>query len=309
MALQRAVREKMKVPILLMGASGAGKTVGALLIAKGIVWNMFPDLPDHDKWGKIAVIDTEHKRSTLYAGMEIKDQEIGSFLVYDLVEPYTSERYENAFNECKRAGAEVIIVDSITHAWNGSGGILEEVDKLGGRFSDWSKVRPKEKQFLELFLDNSVHVIATVRSKQGYEVTRNDSGKIDVEKVGLKIEQKDSLEYEFAMSFQLYHNHMAEAMKDNSNSFEGRFTITEDTGRKIYQWAEEGIDVRAIERQAKRDAIERIETLAQTSDAHQELLDGIRFKMKNIPLESFNQVALDRCVELLEGLDDGLPTV
>ena len=304
MGLKRAVRQKMKVPIMLMGASGSGKTVGALLIAKGIVWQMFPDLSDDEKWEKIAVIDTEHGRSTLYAGMTIKEQEIGSFLHYDLSKPYTPQRYKDAFMECKQAGCEVIIVDSITHAWSGEGGVLDKVNALGGKFSDWNKVKPDENTLLSMFLDTDVHVIACVRSKQGYELTTLDTGKLQIEKVGLKAEQKDSLEYEFAITFQLYQNHTAEPMKDNSNSFDGRFIITEETGKQIYEWAEEGIDIKAIERKKKADTITQINQLAALSDKHQKLLDDIRFKMNGIELEEFEQVALGKALKLLEGVDN-----
>ena len=294
----------MKVPIMLMGASGSGKTVSALLIAKGIVWEMFPDLSDDEKWEKIAVIDTEHSRSTLYAGMTIKEQEIGSFLHYDLKAPFSPQRYKDAFIECKQAGCEVIIIDSITHAWNAEGGILQKVDALGGKFSDWSKVKPDENMLLSLFLDTDVHVIACVRSKQGYEITTLDTGKLNIEKVGLKAEQKDSLEYEFAITFQLYQNHTAEAMKDNSNSFDERFIITEQTGKQIYEWAEQGIDIKAIERKKKADTINQINQLAALSEKHQKLLDDIRFKMNGIELEEFAQVALDKAVKLLEAVGD-----
>ena len=294
----------MKVPIMLMGASGSGKTVSALLIAKGIVWEMFPDLSDDEKWEKIAVIDTEHSRSTLYAGMTIKEQEIGSFLHYDLKAPFSPQRYKDAFMECKQAGCEVIIVDSITHAWSGEGGVLDKVNALGGKFSDWNKVKPDENELLSIFLDTDVHVIACVRSKQGYELTTLDTGKLQIEKVGLKAEQKDSLEYEFAITFQLYQNHTAEAMKDNSNSFDERFIITEQTGKQIYEWAEEGIDIKAMERKKKADTISLIKQLADLSEKHQKLLDDIRFKMNGIELEEFAQVALDKAVKLLEGVDN-----
>ena len=304
MALKRAVRAKMKVPVMLMGASGSGKTVSALLIAKGIVWEMFPDLSDDEKWEKIAVIDTEHSRSTLYAGMTIDEQEIGSFLHYDLKAPFTPQRYKEAFMECKSAGCEVVIVDSITHAWSGEGGVLDKVNALGGKFSDWNKVKPDENTLMSMFLDTDVHVIACVRSKQGYELTTLDTGKLQIEKVGLKAEQKDSLEYEFAITFQLYQNHTAEPMKDNSNSFDGRFVITEETGKQIYEWAEKGIDIKALERKKKADTITQINQLAALSEKHQKLLDDIRFKMNGIELEEFEQVALNKTVKLLEGVDN-----
>lgn len=295
----------MKVPIMLMGASGSGKTVGALLIAKGIVWEMFPDLSDEERWEKIAVIDTEHGRSTLYAGMTIRGQEIGHFLHSDLQSPYTTERYYNAFMEAKEAGCEVIIIDSITHAWSGDGGVLDKVDALGGKFSDWKEVKPDERALLSLFLDTDVHVIACSRSKQGYDLSKDEeTGKLQIEKIGLKIDQKDSLEYEFAITFQLHQNHTAVAMKDNSNSFDSRFVITEETGKQIYDWAEQGIDIKAVERKKKLDTIAEITALGESSEKHEALLKDIIFKMNGIELEEFSQVALDKALKMLEAVGD-----
>ncbi|MDK7716055.1 AAA family ATPase [Aerococcus urinae] len=300
MALRKAKRHKLKVPILLTGASGSGKTVSSLLIAKGIVDKMFPDLPDDERWDKIAVIDTEHCRSEMYCDSTIGDTHIGSFNIYDLVEPYTVERYIQGFNECKQAGCEVVIVDSITHAWSGEGGILNKVDKLGGQFQAWSKVKPDEQAFLKMFFDQDVHVIATVRSKQGYEVTRTDTGKVNIEKIGLKPDQKDGLEYECAIVFQLYEDHTAEATKDNTNSFSGRFVIDSKIGGSIYDWAEQGVDLKA-EKQKKIDhLITQIQNEAMKSEKAQAALKDIILKVGNIPLESFPINALEKTHKFLQ---------
>lgn len=119
MEIKKAKREKIKVPIMITGASGSGKTVSALFIAKGIIEKMHSDLSEQEQWEKIGVIDTEHKRSLLYADSTIGNVDIGEFLHIDFEAPFTVQRYIQAFNLFKQAGVEVVIVDSLTHAWSG----------------------------------------------------------------------------------------------------------------------------------------------------------------------------------------------
>lgn len=302
MSLRKAERKKMKVPILLMGASGSGKTVSALMIAKGLTEGMFPDLSEDERWGKVAVIDTEHARSELYANQTIADNHIGQFNIYDLEPPHSPQRYAEAFRECKEAGCEVIIIDSITHAWSGQGGLLDKVNSYGGKFSDWNKVKPDEQAFLKIFSDQDVHVIATVRSKQGYEVSQSDTGKLNVTKLGLKPDQRDGLEYEFAIAFQLYPNHMAEASKDNSNHFEERIVISPGTGLEIYKWAEQGVDLKAQKKKERAEKIDKIKELANESEERQGMLESI-IQAMNKDLEEFPDIALDKAINKLNEIE------
>lgn len=288
---------------MITGASGSGKTVSSLLIAKGIVNSMFPELSEEEQWEKIAVIDTEHCRSEMYCNTTIDNVHIGAFNIYDLTAPYTVKRYISAFNECKKAQCEVIIIDSITHAWSGEGGILDKVNAIGGKIQDWNQVKPDEKAFLSLLFDTDVHVIATARSKQGYEITRNDVGKVIVEKVGFQPEQRKDLEYEFAIVFQLYQDHTAEVTKDNSNSFEGRFILDDKVGQSIYDWAEEGIDLKAKKKEEKQEKITSIEAEARKSEEAQRMLEEIISKMNGIALTEFSDEALNRAEEILKAIN------
>jgi hypothetical protein len=271
MKIQKAERAKIKVPIMLMGASGSGKTLSSLLIAKGIVEAMLPKATDEEHWAKIGMVETEHNRSSLYVNTEHDNVTIGNFLQVELKPPFTVQSYVEAFDMLKQAGVEVIIIDSLTSAWSGEGGLIDKVNELGGAFSDWKKVGPDQQQLLRLLSDTDVHVIATSRSKQGIEVTRNDVGKVQVEKVGLKPDLKDGLEYEFTITFQLYQDHSAQAMKDNSSIFTEQRPLNRETGHKIYAWAEEGVDLVAEERERKRKALIAIETLAKDEVAAKSL--------------------------------------
>ena len=288
MVVQLAKREQIKVPILLMGASGSGKTLGSLLIAKGMIDEIFPKLSDEEKWAKIGVIDTEHSRSSLYVDTEHNGVRIGQFAQFKLSAPYNSERYLGAFKELKAFGCEVIIIDGISNNWNDEGGVLAQADANGGGMQGWSKVSGEQRNFLKLLTNEEVHVIATVRTKQGIEVTTDDNGKVHVEKVGLKMEQKDSLEYEFAIAFQIYENHIAQATKDNSSIFKHPLKLTDDVGKKIVAWAEKGVDVRAEEKGRIIQAVKAINDLVGNDEARKKELQRQMMARQNAPLENWS---------------------
>src|SRR3954469_21700973 len=102
MQLQQASRKNAKIKMALQGPSGSGKTYSALLIAFGLCNN----------WNKIAVIDTENHSSELYA-------HLGNYQVLHLDAPFNPERYVEAIRTCERAAMEVIMIDSISHEWEG----------------------------------------------------------------------------------------------------------------------------------------------------------------------------------------------
>lgn len=299
MGLTKAKRQKIKVPIFVNGPSGSGKTVSSLFIAKGIVEKMFPDLPEEEHWDKIAIIDTEHKRSLLYADTTIGDTKVGEFLHYNLEPPYSVSRYTKAFEECKAAGVEVVIIDSITHAWSGDGGILDMVESFGGNFSAWNKVKPQETDFMKMLVEGGIHVIATGRTKQGYEVGYSETGKLEVKKLGLKVEQKDNLEYEFAIVFRTEMNHQAIPMKDNSNLFKEAFRITKDTGHIIHDWAEVGIDKIAEDKKRKQELDENILELVEQEEMYLKKLEELEYKASK-KLEEFNLSLTERAYELIK---------
>ena len=123
--VRKASRQQARLKIGLAGPSGFGKTYSALLLARGLATS----------WEKVYVIDSENSSSEIYANEGV----IGEFNVIPLYPPYTPEIYIEAIKLAESEGAEVIIIDSITHEWAGQGGILEIYDKLGGKFNDWSK--------------------------------------------------------------------------------------------------------------------------------------------------------------------------
>lgn len=224
MELRTATRRKAKIRLGLSAVSGGGKTYSALLVAKGICGD----------WSKVAIIDSEGS-GDLYA-------HLGSFQVLPLTAPFPPEKYNEAIRLCEKAGMEVIIIDSITHLWDGKGGCLEIVESLGGKYQDWAKVTPRYQSFVDAVLQSPCHVITTVRRKQDYEMVKDNNGKLKVEKAGLKEVTREGWEYELTTNLELDIRHNATASKDRTGLFTGKapFIPSEETGKLIAAWCDQG---------------------------------------------------------------------
>lgn len=245
--LRKATRLKAKIRLGLSAVSGGGKTYSALLIAYGMCGN----------WSKIAVIDTENNSADLYA-------HFGEFNVLLLPAPYNPERYIEAIQDCENSNMEVIVIDSITHEWDGKGGCLQIQEQLGGKYQDWAKVTPRHQAFIDAILQSKCHVITTVRRKQDYEMTKDSGGKMKVEKVGLKEVTREGFEYELTANLELDVRHNATASKDRTGLFEGKpaFIPSIETGKAILEWCENGEDVNV----AIEDAIAKLKNCENSDD-------------------------------------------
>lgn len=232
MQLHQAKRGNTKLKIGLSGASGVGKTYSALLLAYGITTD----------WSKVAIIDTENGSSNLYA-------HLGNFNVLSLIAPYSPEKYIEAITTCEKASMEVIIVDSVSNEWKGSGGCLDIHRKLGGRFQDWGTVTPKHQAFIDKIIQSNVHIITTVRRKIEYVTGMDERGKMTVTKLGTKEEMRNGFEYDLTLNFELINEkHLARVTKDRTGLFKETkdFIINTSTGKKLAEWSNEYIDLTEI---------------------------------------------------------------
>lgn len=300
--VETASREKLHGAIALVGPSGSGKTVSGLRIAHGIVKTKYPDKDDAFIWSKIGVADTEHKRSKIYADMTFDDFKIGKFKHINFEAPFSPSRYKGAVEALKKEGCEVILIDSISHAWEGMGGLLDMQQEAGGTFQAWKKIKPDIQDFIRTLTQSDVHIIATIRTKQDFAVETTELGKTQIKKVGLKPIQKDDLEYEFQIVFSVDMEHHATPSKDNSNMFDGKtFKITEEVGEKIYQWLEEGIDVKAIEKQQMVGMVAKIRGLQEVNknDELDKMIAELETKAKK-KIEELPMALLERATQLVE---------
>jgi hypothetical protein len=226
MELKTAQRKQAKIKMALNGVSGSGKTMSALLIAYGIC----------NDWSKIAVIDTENYSASLYA-------HLGAYKVVNITAPFSPERYMDAISLCEREGIEVIIIDSISHEWDGMGGVLDIHGNMqGNSFTNWSKLTPRHNAFVQKLLQSPAHVIGTIRSKQEYVISERN-GKQVPEKVGLKGVTREGMDYEFTVVLDINIKHFATASKDRTGLFmdKAEFQLTHNTGEEILNWCNEGL--------------------------------------------------------------------
>ena len=225
MQLQTAQRKRAKIKMGLQGPSGSGKTMGALLTAFGLCGD----------WNRVAIVDTENHSAELYA-------HLGTYNVLALNGPYTPEKYIQAIELCEKAGMEVIIIDSVTHEWEN---LLEYHSSLqGNSFTNWGKITPRHNDFVQKILQSPCHIISTTRTKQDY-VLNERNGKMVPEKVGLKSVQRDGLEYEFTLVFDLDMKNNATASKDRTRLFFGKpeQKLSLETGKLIREWCNTGVDL------------------------------------------------------------------
>ena len=269
MQLRQSERKKAKIKMALQGSAGSGKTYSSLLLAQGIT---------NGDFSKIAIIDSENGSADLYA-------HLGQYNVLTLAPPFTPDNYIKAIDVCEKAGMEVIIIDSISHCWDY---LLDYHSSLAGNsFTNWAKIKPLEKAFMDKILQCDVHVIATMRTKQDYVLNQKD-GKFIPEKVGLKAVQRDGIDFEFTLVFDIDIKHFAVSSKDRTGLFMGKpeFTINPSTGRKILEWCNSGTNLQSAREKIKNTRnLEELNVLYNQYSNWRELLE-YDFKLQRDTINS-----------------------
>ena len=183
MTFQKATKKSARLRMALIGVAGAGKTYTALSIAQHL-------------GQKVAVVDTERGSASKYS-----DQ--FDFDVME-IESYGPKTYVDAIQAAEEAGYDVLVIDSLSHAWAGKDGALEMVDRAakrsqaGNTFGAWRDVSPLHNQMVDAIVSSRIHVIATMRAKTEYVQEKDPkTGRTTVRKIGLAPVQRDGLEYEF----------------------------------------------------------------------------------------------------------------
>lgn len=224
---KRATKSQAKLRAALMGPSGSGKTYTALSVASA--------------FGSVAVIDTEHGSASKY----------GDLFTFDVLEltRYHPQEYIDAITAAGQAGSyDVLVIDSLSHAWSGSGGVLELVDQAAKRsdakntFAAWRDATPLHNQFVEALLAAPMHLIVTMRSKTEYVLERDERGKMTPRKVGLAPIQREGMEYEFDVVAELDMQNTLQVTKTRIPKLTGRVIHTPglDFGQTLKAWLEDG---------------------------------------------------------------------
>lgn len=240
MEFKKATKINRKLRLALTGPTGAGKTYSALAIASGLS-------------DKVALIDTEHESSTNYA-----DDFDFSVLV---LKHFSPQNYIEALKEAADK-FEVVVIDSLSHAWNGKGGALEMVDQVAARnkgntFSSWREVTPWQNRLIDAIVSAPFHVIATMRSKMESQMILNqENNKTEIKKLGMAPIQRDGVEYEFDIVGEIDAQHRLIFTKSRIKSFADRLIENPgaDIGKEILAWLSSGknAEPRITEQQRKK---------------------------------------------------------
>lgn len=225
---EKATRTKSKARIALTGPSGSGKTYTALTAAKALA-----------NGGKVAVIDTERGSASLYSDK----------FDFDVLEMdnFNPDNYIKAINMAEDAGYSVVVIDSLSHAWEGEGGALDlhntKTKQTGNSWTAWADVTPLHRNLIDSVLQSKCHIIATMRSKMEYVQEKDDkTGKTTIRKVGLAPVQRNGIEYEFTMMADMDWDHNLIISKTRIESFDGKTAHKPDVTwfRPLVEWLNSG---------------------------------------------------------------------
>lgn len=178
-----ATRKKSRLRMALDGVSGSGKTFTALRFAFAL-------------GQRVAVINTESGAVEKYLGLAPD----GTPWQFDVgyLQDFSPTSYTAAILQAGKEGYDVVIVDSLSHAWAGAGGALELKDKKGGNsFTAWKDITPMHNRMIEAILHSPCHTIVTMRSKTGYVLETDQRGQSVPRKIGMEPVQRNGMEYEF----------------------------------------------------------------------------------------------------------------
>lgn len=244
---KKADRRKKKLRLALDGPAGSGKTLTALRLAMVLARH------EAEKAGRpgqtrVAVIDTENGSASIYQG-DVYD---GFPIEFDVIElsEFSPTRYSEITREAARLGYDVLIIDSLSHAWSGKGGALELVDRAadkvkGNTFAGWKDITPLQTEMIETIIRSSCHVFVTMRTKTEWVLELNERGKQVPRKVGMAPVQRSGVEYEFDVVLDIDEDHIARVTKSRCSAIADKASSkpgAEFMGA-VVSWLDHGSDI------------------------------------------------------------------
>jgi AAA domain len=231
----KATKKQSKLRLALIGIAGTGKTYTALSLAKHL-------------GQRIAVIDTERGSASKYSGK-------GGF-EFDVLEleSFSPQRYIESIESASRAGYDVLIIDSLSHAWMGKDGLLEQVDKktatmkTPNSYAAWREATPLHHKLIDSILTSPLHLIATMRAKTEYSQEKDEKGKTVIRKVGMQAIQREGLEYEFDVVADLDQDHNLIVTKTRCPALAGAVInkAGERVANTLLEWLSDGVEAPSI---------------------------------------------------------------
>lgn len=293
-----ATRTATPVVIGLAGMSGSGKTLSALLLARGLVGDM----------EDVIFLDTEKGRGQLYAD----DARVAGYRYGRIDAPFTSDSFVDEIKKAAEAGAKCIIVDSVSHEWTGIGGCLEQVDDMVAKKGDkvkmlaWAKVAPQHRRLVNEINAPRCHLILCMRARHKTKPVKDkQTGKTEiVTSDHLIAEQREDFIYEMTAAAVIDQQHQA-----TWDGAEGgkcpaplinvlqRGVITPAQGEAIRDWVNGGTprneeaerhlsEMRALAFDEGTEAVTKYWTDNIKGKADQAVLAALRPQMDNIKADA-----------------------
>ncbi len=223
----KAARSQAKARIAIDGPAGSGKTYTALAAASAL-------------GGKIALIDSERGSASLYADKFDFDT--------CTLDRFSPADYVAAIHAAEESGYQVIVIDSLSHAWSGKGGALEMVDAAAARsksnnsYAAWREVTPEHNALVDAMIQSPCHIVATMRTKTEYVLEQDDKGRQIPRKIGMAPIQRDGLEYEFTVVGDMDHQHRFVVSKSRMDAIADAVVTKPDVKwfKQVSDWLNEG---------------------------------------------------------------------
>lgn len=238
--IRKAKRSGARLVVGIAGISGSGKTRTALEIAYG--------LANFDA-AKIGFLDTENRRGSLFADVLKNDKGVvQEFWIGDLEPPFTPQRYSDAILEMQKIGIEVLVIDSVSHEYEGTGGVLEMREPLPGKAGKRDNIAKAEhKKFMNTLLQSNMHVIACIRAREKVKIERK-GGEVVYEPLGVLPICEKNFMFEMTASLMMWNaGQEQESMKmpEELAAILGRSKgyMTSADGKALRDWVDGGAQV------------------------------------------------------------------
>ena len=305
---EEAQRLQCKASIMIEGLPGKGKTGLALLIGYYLAG---------EDWKKVFHIDTENKSANLFVDIPASDGlKFGRFNVGQLTSDIGFKPSNFlAFREAAiQAGAQVVIKDSISHAWQYKGGVLDLLNEAKAKdpryakdsYAAWGdpEVVREKNELLNLIRDHRAHIITTVRVKEKMEYVTGDDGKMKLQSLGEQQIQQADLKYEPDLVLQMQSpgsnkgnvvkHPVALCTKSRYAIFEEgqEYEFTPELLKQLKSYLEEGVDPEKLLAQQKEEYIKAVTDLLTAKSAAKTIWNELKkqagyegTKLADLPLD------------------------
>lgn len=246
-SIQTAQRAGARLVVGISGISGSGKTLTALLLAYGMTAG---------DGSKIGLLCTENRRGRLYADRstyELAAKQLGipvaqvtPFLVGDMEPPFSPARYEQAILQFQQAGVEILVIDSVSHEWEGTGGCEEIAERGAVRgMKDWKTAKGEHRKFMNTMLSSDMHIFACIRAREKVKIERNAQGKTEVVPLGIMPVCEKNFMFELTVSMMMWSGGTAREVVKTSGTDAifgqaGHHTgyLTAEHGQQLRAWVD-----------------------------------------------------------------------